>query len=60
MQRLHIVEERRYRLQEYLRFVLNVCCTYGPVSRRMRRRNEPVLKPGITKSGFVEVLPFFK
>ena len=60
LQSVQVVEERRQRLQEYLKYVFYTCCTTF-ISRGKGRAPEPVLNDKtVTKNDLIEVLPFFK
>lgn len=49
-----VVEERRQRLQEYLRFVIKTCSGSNP------HRSKPIINRSITKEMLVTLFPFFK
>ena len=54
-----MVEERREKLQGYLRFIVELCSRPN-----IRRKNSSVtgaiLKHGMTKEQFLYIFPFFK
>lgn len=54
-----MIEERRLKLQEYLRFVIEVCSRPN-VKRKDGRINNAIVYEGISKEQFLRVLPFFK
>ena len=57
---VQVVEDRRQRLQEYLKYVFYTCSTTF-ISRGKGRAPEPVINEiTVTKSDLIEVLPFFK
>ena len=64
-----VVEERRQKLQEYLRFIFKLCCSQALVSSKSKVKEkstskqqqlEPIFPIGITKSKLIELFPFFK
>ena len=59
-QSAQVVEERRQRLQDYLRFVLEVCSK--PTAKRKQSKGEfkPIIPVTVTKDTFLQTFPFFR
>jgi sorting nexin-29 len=53
-----VIEERRLKLQDYLRFVIDLCSKPN-VKRKDGRIENAIIYFGITKEQFLKVLPFF-
>lgn len=55
------MEERRQRLQEYLRVVMRLCTQPRSVQGKRRRHLlDPIMKPDIDRETLQDMLPFFK
>ena len=61
-----LVEERRQRLQEYLRFIFTLCSTQALVpNTKIKDVNsswqpQPIFPVAITKAKLIDLFPFFK
>lgn len=55
-QSTQVVEERRRRLQEYLRFVIKTCSSVSSSGNQ----SQPIINRSISKEVLVTIFPFFK
>lgn len=55
------MEERRQRLQDYLRVVVRLCTEPRSVQGKRRRHQlDPIMKPDIDRETLQDILPFFR
>ena len=60
-QSIQLVEERRQRLQDYLRLVVRLCTEPRSVQGKRRRHQlDPIMKPDIDRDTLQDILPFFR
>ena len=60
-QSAQVVEERRQRLQEYLRFVVRLCTEPRVVKgKQLKHQLDPIMKPSIDRDTLQDILPFFR
>jgi hypothetical protein len=61
-----VVEERRQRLQEYLRYIFKFCSTQALVpsakakEKSIAQQAQPIFPLSITKAKLIDLFPFFK
>ena len=66
MQSSQVVEERRQRLQDYLRYIFKLCSTQALVpSAKAKEKStaqqvQPIFPLSITKAKLIDLFPFFK